>query len=378
MRLSGAMAYRISRLPSAALRCNPGLVRNSWTTRRWLDGCRGLRRACRDKEKTPARYLVALHQIDQAMFEFANRSEPGNDTKYLIEVLRSLGRAEQTMAGGLAFCKEKNIRPLQGLSPQWLDQANDESPEFRLAASLAGIRAHRNVGPLRVLLEEVEVTKFVNWSQGSTSAVWGKRPLVTNLAGLFRRRLMEAFRESETWGQVGVPLFSPRPARLSDVIAFLNDEIDESKLEDLIWGLLTVDWSDVDFQLPSTDNVEAPFEFGVPRLLVEPRAVTADGERWQLANGNEPNANPDPDVFHILASGRSDAIGQTVDRAAQRLKSGGLLVHGYRNRRLAGRSLAVRSLIPAVRLLAAMLFPLSNRDMGTVANAVLYPPEIEE
>ena len=143
------------------------------------------------------------------MFEFANRSERVNDAKYLLEVLRALGRAEQTMACGLAFCEENYIGPLQGLSPQWLDQANDGSPEFRLAASLAGIRARGDVGPLRVFLEEVEVTKFVKWSPGSTSAVWSKRPLVGNLAAIFRRRLMEAFRETEAWGQAGVPLYSP-------------------------------------------------------------------------------------------------------------------------------------------------------------------------
>jgi CRISPR-associated protein Csx17 len=354
--------------PQARLLDDPALTE-------WLDR---LRSACRDKDKTPARYQTALRQIDRAMFEFANRSGHGNDAKYLLEVLRALGRAEQTMACGLAFCKENYVLPLQGLSPLWLDQANDGSPEFRLAASLAGIRALGDVGPLRAFLEEVEVTKFVNWSPGNTSAVWSKRPLVANLAVLFRRRLMEAFRESETWGRAGVPLDSPRPARLEDVIAFLGDGIDESKLGDLTWGLLAIDWPAVEFQLPDTHDVAAPFEFGVPRLLVEPRTVSADGVLWRLAKGDESDAKPDPDVFHILASGRSDAVGQCVDRAAQRLKSGGRLVHGYGNRRLAGRSLAIRSLIPAERLLAAMLFPLSDRDLETIVNTVLNPPENEE
>ena len=162
------------------------------------------------------------------------------------------------------------------------------------------------------------------------------------------------------------------------MIAFLANEIDESKLADLIWGLSTIDWPAVDFRLPETHDVAVPFEFGVPRLLVEPRTITADGDKWRLTGGDEPEAKPDPDVFHILASGQTDAVELCVDRAARRLKSGGRLVHGYRNRRLAGRSLAVGSLIPAERLLAAMLFPLSDRDLETIANAVLYPPEDEE
>jgi CRISPR-associated protein Csx17 len=341
----------------------------------WLDR---LRSACRDKDKTPARYQTALRQIDRSMYEFANRSEQGSDAKYLLEVLRALGRAERTLAKGLAFCKDKHLRPLQGLSPQCLDQADDNSREFRLAASLAGIRSDGAVGPLRVFLEEVEVTKFVSWLPGSTSAMWSTGPLAANLAALFRRRLIEAFRDTETWRQSGVPLDSPRPARLADVIAFLQDEIDEAKLADLIWGLSAVDWSAIEFRLPTADEVAVPFEFGVPRLLVEPRTISAARDKWQLTDREEPNAKPDPEVFDILASGQSNAVEQCVDRAARRLKSGGRLVHGYRNRRLSGHSLAVVSPVPADRLLSALLIPISDRDLERVANDVLYPPEAED
>ena len=256
----------------------------------WLDQ---VRRACRDKEKTPTRYLSALRQIDRTMFEFANRSGQGNDAGHLLAVMRALGQAERTLSNGLTFCKEKYLRPLSGLNPQWLGQANDDSPEFRLAASLAGIRSHGAVGPLRVFLEEVEVTKFVNWSPGSTSATWSRRPLAANLAAIFRRRMMEAFRDTEVWKKAGVPLSSPRPSRLADLNAFLRDELDEAKLADLIWGLSAVQWGGVDFQLPEADDDGVPFEFGVPRLLVEPRTITAMGSNWRLDMGDEPNARPE-------------------------------------------------------------------------------------
>jgi CRISPR-associated protein Csx17 len=337
----------------------------------WIDR---LRVACRDKDKTPARYQVALRQIDQAMYEFANRSEQGNDAKYLVGVLRALGRAEQTLANGLAFCKDKYIRPLQGLNPQWLEQADDDSPEFRLAASLAGMRSHEEIGPLRVFLEEVEVTKFINWSPGSTSAVWSKRSLAANLGAVFRRRLLEAFGSM----QAGVPLWSPRPAPLPDVVTFLNDELDEAKFAELLWGLLAIDWSTVDFRLPGPEDSSVPFAFGVPRLLVESRAISASEGRWEVATGEANDVQASPNVFQVLASGQPNAVEQCVDRAARRLKSSGRLVHGYRNRERSGRPLAVATPLQPDRLLAAMLFPLSNHDLGRVANAVLYPPEIEE
>ena len=63
-------------------------------------------------------------------------------------VLRALGRAERTLSNGLRFCEEKRLRPIQGLSPRWLDQADDGSPEFRLAAALAGIGGHRRGRPI--------------------------------------------------------------------------------------------------------------------------------------------------------------------------------------------------------------------------------------
>jgi CRISPR-associated protein Csx17 len=244
-----------------------------------------------------------------------------------------------------------------------------------LAAALAGIQSVRNVvGPFREFLEEVKVTKFVDWSPGSTSAVWSSRPLVANLAAVFSRRQMEAFRR----GLNRVPIHSPRPARLSDVMAFLNDETDDDKLTALLWALPSLNWSEIQFKMPEKSDLDhIPFEFGVPRLLVEPLPLVARGQYWNLGETIE-STTPDPDVFHLISSGQENAIEAGVDRAAQRLKSGGRLVNGYRNCRQSGRPLKLQSSIDPERLLAAMLFPLSNHDLELIANNVLYPPESED
>lgn len=341
----------------------------------WLERWR---RACSDKEKTPARYQSALRQIDRSMFAFANRSEQGNDEVYLLNVLIALGNAERTLSRGLRFAADKYLRPLQGLSTQWLEQAADGSPEFRLAASVAGIRGQREgIGPFRAFLEEVDVTKFVTWSPGSTSAVWSNRTLEANLAAVFRRRQLEAFRA----GQNGVPLSSPRPARLADVAAFLRSETDDEKLASLLWALPALNWSDVEFNLAETTppaELAAPFEFGVMRLLVEPLRLVASGEMWTSGQTGD-STQPDPAVFALLASRRPGAILAGLDQAAGRLKSGGWPIIGQRNRQQAGKP--VSGFAPSVapeRLLAAMLFPLANRDLERIANLVLYPPENEE
>jgi CRISPR-associated protein Csx17 len=368
----------VTHRPDARLLDDPPLVG-------WLDK---LRSACRDKDKTPTRYQTALRQIDRALFAFANRSEQGNDKPYLLEVLAALGRAERILAGGLSFCREKYLRPLQGLSSHWLRQADDGSPEFRLAVALAGIRPAKDVGPLRVFLEEVEVKKFVSWFPGSTSAVWSKQPLAANLAAVFRRRQMEAFRA----GLAGVPLDAPCPACLDDVIAFLSRETDDDKLSDLLWGLLGLDWAGVTSERTPKPQRRVPPEYGIPRLLVQERGfvqkrVPVSNPRpnkppthvvWRLSKEIEPNARPDPPVFDALTSNRQDAVSEGVSRAALRLKSSGLIVTGYRNRQQMGRQLGVVSAVRPEQLLAAMLFPLSDHDLVRIANTVLYRPQSEE
>jgi len=332
-----------------------------------------LRRACSDKEKTPARYQSALRNIDRAIFNFASRSETGNDAPHLLQVLRSISHAEQTLAGGLSFAKDKYIRPLAGLNSQWLTKVNDDSPEFRLAASLAGIQPTRKqeVGPIRAFLEEVKVRPYLDWNPGSTSAVWSKRLLAKNLAAVFRRRQLEAFRE----GIEGVPTRSHTFARLDDVIEFLNGEIRDEKLADLLWGLICVEPPNEPLRFEASEQ-NIPFEFGAPRLLANSRCIAPNGSFWNIIDG-EPNAKHDPDVFHQLATDRSDAISQCVTRAARRLKSGGLIVTGYRNRRHAGKPIEIVSRFDPTRLLASMLFPLSDHDLERIANTILYSTEKE-
>ena len=242
----------------------------------WIDR---LRTACRDKEKTPGRYQTALRQIDRSMFEFGNRSEQGNDAKYLLDVLCTLGRAERTLANGHAFCKDKYIHPLQGLSPHWLIDAapaGETGREFRLAASLASIMAESRteLGPLRTHLEPVEQKgRWAKWAPGSTSAVWTYRALGDNLAAVLLRRLMESERAAVRGCSLRARVFAP----LEDVVAFINQQTDDARLTDLLWALVGVNWNARDFRhrafkkqradkFRSSHLTPAPTAYGLIRL----------------------------------------------------------------------------------------------------------------
>jgi CRISPR-associated protein Csx17 len=373
--------------PNARLLDDPPLVA-------WLDH---LRSACRDKEKTPARYQTALRQIDRAMFEFANRSEQGNDPKYLLEVLCALGRAGRTLANGLAFCNDKHLRPLQGLSPRWLIDAaprGEEGREFRLAATLASIMAEprTDLGPLRTHLEPVEQKgQWTNWSPGSTSAVWTGKGLADNLAAVLLRRLLD----SEKAGVKGCSLRARVFAPLADVVAFIERQTDDEKLMDLLWALTALKWTADDFRqaefqkqradvFRTQQTTLAPTAFGLIRLVLTPVKLIIDQSpihgqtepHWRVAGKNEladfvttPSAAP----FQQLARRKLD---EAETLAARRLWSDRIVPFGWGNRhRRQSRYNTGLAIVPE-RLLAACLFPLSPKSVTRLARQVLNPPAV--
>jgi CRISPR-associated protein Csx17 len=358
----------------------------------WIDS---LRRACRDKDKTPARYQTALRQIDRAMFEFANRSEQGNDAKYLLEVLRALGRAEQILAKGLAFCKDKNIRPLQGLNPQWLIAAvppGDAGREFRLAASLASIMAEpgTDLGPLRTHLEPVERKgQWVDWSPGSTATVWSNQELAHNLAAVLLRRLMESDQE----GVKGCSLRSRVFAPVEDVIAFVNRQTNDEILAHLMWALAGIQWTSKEFRqhgfraqlarvFRSPHITPVPTPFSLIRLTLTPLNLTIEPlrtkrgleHRWRLARKKESSVlttKPTAEPFQQLAHGH---LSEAENLAARRLWSDGLVPFGWANRRRRENKYKMCLDVAPIRLVAACLFPLSPNSLTQLVRQVVNPP----
>lgn len=349
----------------------------------WLER---LRSACRDKERTPARYQSALRNIDRAIFDFCVRSQTDRaaDRLALLRVLRALGQAERTLASGLRFCKDNRLHPLAGLNPQWLLEAapeGDAGREFRLAAALASVVGEKRnpIGPLRIHLEEVEQKRGrVNWQPGSTSAVWTHRGLAGNLSAVLLRRWLE----SERAGVPGLALRARLFAPVADVIAFLHGLIDDELLEDLLWGLVGLNWNDSKLPSPSSRvrfAMPSPREFGLIRLLLRPVSLVATmgpGEEasWEVVRPTGPAATvttPSIDPFNQLARGN---LPQAVALAARRLWSSGLVPFGWSNRRRRGKYNTDTHCDPE-RLLAACLFPLSRRALTRLARQVLSPPE---
>jgi CRISPR-associated protein Csx17 len=347
----------------------------------WLDA---LRLACRDKDRTPARYLTALRNIDKAVFAYATRSQidDAGEKPGLLNILIALGKAERTLATGPGFRKKHGLRPLQGLGPAWITDCDEESPEFRLAAALASIRRvpDTEIGTLREYLEPVKPRgPSLHWNDASRSAVWSNRSLAQNLAAVFLRRLLECERLRVKIKDKGLALSATRSAPRQDVAAFLEGTTDDNRLVDLLWALVAVDWSKVEYAAPASAHTSLSREFGLLRLVVHPvRLAVEQQDRaslWTCPPKKQPatsRTTPDRFAFRLLASRGPNAVQAAVGRTERRLWADGLPPFGWRHR--THGMLAVQTTLDPVRLLAALLFPLSRRSLAVLANRVLFPP----
>lgn len=258
-----------------------------------------LRRAA--GKNAPARARMAVRRLEDALFAVA-RGEPKRDG--LQAALAALGG----VTGWLATSREarerdgrENVAPPPRLSHAWVREADDGSPEFRVAVALAslgwpatpakgGVADTHEMGeahdeeepPVSLANEEDEEDEEddggepadaagVGEGSGTKSAppmashftpvdeatvfrrnprrswakndppgiVWGSGGLVQNMIAVLERRLIEQAMR----GLEDKPLAGACPARLSDVAAFLEGPpaFDDARCAALLSGLV---WAD--------------------------------------------------------------------------------------------------------------------------------------
>jgi CRISPR-associated protein Csx17 len=343
----------------------------------WLDR---YRQACGSKS-TPARYVRALRRIDSRIFDlcrYGRREE-------ILAILAALGRAERELAvtrgqrSGAEFSP-----PLSGLSPRWVEQADDGSIEFELAASLAGLHAAAEDGPgtIRQNLEPVRLTRGRwGWSELAHAVVWTEASLVANLSAVLERRLMDALRTN--CDDLGLSF--RRGADLESVSAFLAGEVDEERLGELLWGLVLVD-----HRAPLPTPVRRPQQFSPPlprayallKLLFLPRPLVPDWDersatwRWRLGGRGESGLQirPEPGILALLRAGR---LAEACRMAYDRLRASGLIpLPGPTSSGVPRASdwEADPSLDPQ-RLAAALLIPVSAGSVSELVSLVTRSQE---
>jgi CRISPR-associated protein Csx17 len=278
--------------------------------------------------------------------------------------LASLGAAERALAKSFRWTTSNYLQPLRGLAPQWLDLADDGSPEFRLASSLASVGAplgrdwlwfRQHLEP--IVMGSTKTRTWATWAeQPSNDVVWHEGDLVAVLNAILSRRLVR-FEKAGTGGWCDI---ATRFARLDDITAFVEGRVNEAFLADLIWGIACVGCGDSDSadvrppgsQSVDSDGAAVPSAFYALIKLCHHNA-TEEGQRIPLV----------PAIAHRAMNG--DGKGAS-ELASRRLTASGCspLV----------RLLPVSGEV-ARRTVAAMLFPISPCDSRILKQSITHKPK---
>jgi CRISPR-associated protein Csx17 len=184
-----------------------------------------LRREARG-DKCPASLKRSVSRLEACLFAL---SFPGSGTGQVQRTLCALGSVMHTLARSPGL--QKTLTRLPELSSRWVEEATDDSPEFRIAlavASLAGIRSY--LYPM-----DHEKGRWV-WNRESRRCVWHAGPLAENLARLAERRVLEAERRP---AEADPFLASPRlGASMAALSVLYHGQCDTGLLADLLSGLV--------------------------------------------------------------------------------------------------------------------------------------------
>ena len=305
---------------------------------------------------------AALREVDRAIIEFCQRGQPSD----LQNVLIAVGRAEHWLATSSLRKGAYPVRPLNGLSREWLRHADDQTVEFRLARALASIlpgqkdgQPQVEVGPIRENLEPVESRQRAEWKEAGRSFVWTSGDTLSNLLSVLERRCLDA----RMRGLDDLPLESAYAARLGDIAVFLNGSVDVQRIAGLLLPLSFV-------RHRRRPEPEQPFEQRPPLDL--PAAYAAMKLTLLPGNFTCPEFGEDRDISmepQLLAMLRAGRINDAHRVAIRRLVSSGLRPLST-TPGIADRSVLAR------RLAAALLFPLNKSAHKALAERSLIRPSM--
>lgn len=344
----------------------------------WLSKLR--KEASPQAKKSPASITRALLHIESRIFDLCKEGTP----QRMQDLLIALGQCERALSYSVKWALEARIRPLAGtLSPNWLSEANTNTPEFRLARSLAstsvwfdknkekdkekGFAFVQFMEPMEPLKEPLKPGKkgFDCYKKHDPDVQWSRKNLVDNLNKVFSRQLVKikkgAGRE--------FPAVHARPAPLGDVVAFIEGRVDNALIENLIWGLSLINY---DPRNPSsqsqaegntakaTGNELPPAIYSLMKLCFLPANLPGN-----VALDSKIPVQPQIHRQAALAANAEKAS----ELAARRLLASG---HPTLVQKLNG--------LPetTIRSAAALLFPIEDSGIREIKKHVLQPKEEDE
>lgn len=209
-----------------------------------IDGWHSRFRQKASKEGTPFSIMSALRNLEDSIMALCQ----DGSRKQAQRVLISLGDCERTLVSSGRWAVNNKVPPIQPLSPRWLTECDDGSPEYRLASSLASVywkdwSGDGSYVPLRMEMEPVRIhwgTRS-SWSEDNGSPGWAPGDVYTSLYRILMNRVIKAIQSGTTYS-FGFKV----PCPLPDLTDFIEDRIDLQKLESLLWGMVLINWRDAD------------------------------------------------------------------------------------------------------------------------------------
>jgi CRISPR-associated protein Csx17 len=302
------------------------------------------------------RFLALRRQLEDRIFELSGR-EPNPAEMQALLIL--LGNLQQALA---ASSKAREaVAPVPRLSERWVSNADDGTPEFRIAKALAGLRGAGDFPlPLRAQVFPVQrqLDQWVTPDAGEKVRICTGRKgrLTADLGAWLHHRLwlMERLEMRDK------PLASPGGAMLDDVAAFLESDRMDAQIAALLPGL---SFCDIPQDADRAAGVGAlPAAFGLMKLT-----LTTDRDLRSLGRLRADEHLPVPaGMLSALMSG--DRENQAVRLAWRRLQASGLTPA------LSGALPTLAGIDPA-RAVAALLIPLRWAATAAAARSLLDEPE---
>lgn len=390
----------------------------------WLDR---VRHVARQKEDSAAG-RTAIKQLEDALFELV--AEGATPAKF-EGALVALGR----VAAWLAISPKGRVAvgtPPPLLSRSWMLEADDGTPEFRVAAALAGIGLSRlgfgeprdkepstadtpqperpaadtqakdepdgtpwylsHPMPMAAHLVPIDERRYVDaqlkrvklrWSDDPdpSTVVWGTGSLVANLNSVLERRLLETGMR----GLPDKPLGGALTARLADVTAFLRGDFDDARCADLLRGLIWAKpaWLRRPPHRPESRQLVAPFAYAALKPLFVPLATLNNALRHAKYPAPIASLPVPPGLVARLRTRGGEQTGKTVNDAVRtalaRARASGLASPFDGARSIAGIATSrFGAGLQANRLAAALLIPISDMALKTLLERAFPQPENSE
>ena len=369
----------------------------------WLDRVRRVGRS----DGEPATARNAIKRFEDALFELADTSSPA------IRIQRTLAALGEVCKWLAVSRKGREAvgAPPPAMSRDWIRMADDGSPEFRIAAALAGLglspierrdgarteitSQNKNAAdsgaedqetpqaksqpalPMAAHFAPLDENRFFDsqrlrvrraWSgdEAPPAVVWGAGGLVSNMIAVLERRLVEgAIRGHEDKSLAGA-----FPARLVDAGAFLSDDFNDTRCAALLAGMIWVRpaWLPV----KASANVDMPLA-PVPFAYAALKPIfTPDRTLHRIRALAETARMPIPvGLVARLRTGGDSRDGRTTDtvvRAALARARASGLPSPFESERAGGRRPGaeishIGAGLRADRLAAALLIPIDDHAL---------------